>query len=45
MPCGPKGEKRSAGVIGDAVHVMWIVTGEIEDAQVEAGRSTPAKAA
>ena len=31
MPKGPKGEKRPAGVIGNAVHVMRIATGEIED--------------
>ena len=28
MPRGPKGEKRPAGVIGDAVKVMRIATGE-----------------
>lgn len=31
MPTGPKGEKRPADVIGNAVHVMKIATGEIED--------------
>ncbi|HUD84844.1 MAG TPA: RNA-binding protein [Xanthobacteraceae bacterium] len=31
MPRGPKGEKRPADVIGNAVHVMKIATGEIED--------------
>ena len=31
MPKGPKGEKRPADVIGNAVHVMRIATGEIED--------------
>ena len=30
MPKGPKGEKRPADVIGNAVHVMRIATGEIE---------------
>ncbi len=29
MPRGPKGEKRPADVIGNAVHVMRIATGEI----------------
>ena len=29
MPRGPKGEKRLADVIGNAVHVMKIATGEI----------------
>src|SRR5256885_13063685 len=31
MPTGPKGEKRPADVIGNAVHVMRVLTGEIED--------------
>jgi hypothetical protein len=31
MPRGPKGEKRPADVVGNAVHVMRIATGEIED--------------
>ena len=31
MPKGPKGQKRPAGVIGNAVHVMRIATGEIEE--------------
>jgi hypothetical protein len=31
MPRGPKGERRPADVIGDAVHVMRIATGQIED--------------
>jgi hypothetical protein len=31
MPEGPKGEKRPADVIGNAVHVMRIATGEIEE--------------
>jgi hypothetical protein len=29
MPRGPKGEKRPADVIGNAVHVMRVATGEI----------------
>jgi len=33
MPKGPKGQRRPADVIGNAVHVMRIATGEItEDA-------------
>jgi hypothetical protein len=32
MPRGPKGEKRPADVIGNAVHVMRIATGEVEEA-------------
>ena len=31
MPKGPKGEKRPADVIGDAVHVMRIATGDAEE--------------
>jgi len=31
MPRGPKGERRPADVIGNAVKVMRIATGEIED--------------
>ncbi len=31
MPKGPRGEKRPADVIGAAVHVMRIATGEEED--------------
>jgi len=31
MPRGPKGEKRPADVIGNAIRVMRIATGEIED--------------
>ena len=31
MPRGPKGEKRTADVIGNAVHVMRLATGEITE--------------
>jgi hypothetical protein len=31
VPRGPKGEKRPADAIANAVHVMRIATGEIED--------------
>jgi hypothetical protein len=31
MPRGPRGEKRPADVIGNAVHVMRIATGEIQE--------------
>jgi hypothetical protein len=31
MPRGPKGERRPADVIGNAVHVMRIATGQITD--------------
>jgi hypothetical protein len=52
MPRGPKGEKRPADVIGAAVMVAKIATGEIEETprrsprQVKAGRiGGPARAA
>ena len=46
MPTGPKGQKRPADVVGAAVKVMQIATGEIEEttddgknkAAVELGR-------
>jgi hypothetical protein len=31
MPRGPKGERRPADVIGNAVRIMQIATGQIED--------------
>lgn len=34
MPKGPKGQKRPADVIGNAVQVMRIATGEIEESGV-----------
>lgn len=43
MPKGPKGEKRPADVIGNAVKVAKIATGEIEDNQDEDGKSNAAK--
>lgn len=40
---GLKGQKRPADVIGSAVHVMRIATGEIEDSgQTEDGKSKAA---
>lgn len=35
MPRGPKGEKRPADVTSNAMHVMRIATGEIEEAPLE----------
>jgi hypothetical protein len=35
MPKGPKGEKRPADVIGNAVKIAKIATGEIEDDRPE----------
>jgi hypothetical protein len=31
MPKGPKGQKRPADVVSNAVHVMKVLTGEAED--------------
>ena len=44
MPRGPKGQKRPADVISNAVHVMRIATGEIDDAVTEDGRNAAAVA-
>jgi hypothetical protein len=44
MPTGPKGEKRPADVIGNAVHVMRVLTGEMEDAIPDDGKDPAAKA-
>ncbi len=38
MPRGPKGEKRPADVIGNAVHVMRVATGEIEEQTSNTGK-------
>ena len=40
MPKGPNGQKRPADVIGNAVHVMRIATGQIADRPSK----TPARA-
>jgi hypothetical protein len=44
MPRGPQGEKRPADVIGNAVHVMRVLTGEIEDTIPDDGKDPAAKA-
>ena len=45
MPTGPKGEKRPADVIGNAVKVMRIATGEeVEDLEQDDGKDPAAKA-
>ncbi len=38
MPTGPRGEKRPADVVGCAVHVAKIATGEFEEALDESKR-------
>ena len=37
MPKGPQGQKRPADVIGNAVHVMRIATGQVEDTKHDPG--------
>ena len=43
MPKGPKGEKRPADVIGAAVKVMQIATGEVEDEVTDEGKNKAAQ--
>ena len=43
MPKGPKGQKRPADVIGNAVKVMRIATGEEQDDVVDDGKDPAAK--
>lgn len=38
MPKGPQGQKRPADAIGNAVRVMQIATGEIQDNPLEPGK-------
>lgn len=42
MPKGPKGQKRPADVISNAVHVMKVATGEIDDTVTEGGKNAAA---
>ena len=45
MPTGPKRPKRPADVIGNAVHVMKVLTGEADDeAPIDDGKDPAAKA-
>jgi len=44
MPKGPKGQKRPTDVIGNAVRVMQIATGEIEEeTEVDDGKDKAAQ--
>ncbi|GBE43256.1 hypothetical protein BMS3Bbin10_01332 [bacterium BMS3Bbin10] len=43
MPTGPKGEKRPADVVGAAVKVMKIATGEIEEEYADEGKNKAAQ--
>jgi hypothetical protein len=42
MPTGPKGEKRPADVIANAVRVMRIATGEETEEQISDGKNAAA---
>ena len=44
MPRGPKGQKRPADVIGNAVKVMQIATGEAEEEYEDDGKDKAAQA-
>ena len=44
MPKGPKGQKRKADVIGNAVLIAQIATGEADDAVEDDGKDPAAKA-
>jgi hypothetical protein len=44
MPRGPKGEKRPADVIGAAIMIGKIATGEIKDITTEDGKNAAAVA-
>ena len=44
MPKGPQGQKRPADVIGNAVKVMRIATGEAEEEFEDDGKDPAAKA-
>lgn len=44
MPTGPKGQKRPADVIGNAVKIMRIATGEEADDVQDDGKDPAAKA-
>jgi hypothetical protein len=44
MPTGPKGQKRPADVIGNAVHVMKVLTGEADDGAPDDGKDKAAQA-
>ena len=43
MPKGPQGQKRPADVIGNAVHVMRIATGEVQESTPKSGRAKGGK--
>ncbi len=44
MPTGPKGQKRPADVIGNAIKIAQIATGEQEETVIDDGKDPAAKA-
>jgi hypothetical protein len=44
MPTGPKGQKRPADVLSNAVHVMRVLTGEADDGPPDDGKDEAAQA-
>lgn len=44
MPKGPKGQKRKADVVGNAVLIAQIATGEVDDTPEDDGKDPAAKA-
>lgn len=44
MPTGPKGQKRPADAIGNAIRVAQIATGEVEEDVIDDGKDPAAKA-
>jgi hypothetical protein len=43
MPTGPKGQKRPADVVSNAVHVMRVLTGEADDETPDDGKDKAAQ--
>lgn len=43
MPKGPKGQNRPTDVIGNAVHVMRVLTGEADDEAPDDGKDKAAQ--
>jgi hypothetical protein len=43
MPRGPRGEKRPADVIGNAVRIMKIATGDEADEELDSAKSAAAE--
>ena len=44
MPTGPKGQKRPADVISNAIKIAQVATGEVEDIVKDDGKDPAAKA-